>query len=98
MKIHSSDFAELDKIGYNFARSAGKNTYTLLGPGGSGDITGNARGKIKAPEVVARIVSSGTKYNNTLLGDADIDLRYDGAKNRLTFDPARSPVGGAGTA
>jgi translocation and assembly module TamB len=88
MRIHSSDFAELDKIGYNFAHSAGKKTYTLLGLGGSGDITGNVRGKIKAPEVVAKIVSSGTKYNNILLGDADIDLRYDGAKSQLTFEHA----------
>jgi translocation and assembly module TamB len=88
MKIHSTDFAELDKIGYNFAHSAGKKTYTLLGLGGSGDITGNVRGKIKAPEVVAKIVSSGTKYNNTLLGDADIDLRYDGEKSQLTFEHA----------
>jgi translocation and assembly module TamB len=88
MKIHSSDFAELDKIGYNFAHSAGKNTYTLLGLGGSGDITGNIRGKIKAPEVVARITGSGTKYNNILLGDSEIDLRYDGAKSQLTFEKA----------
>src|SRR4051794_1691960 len=95
MKIHSSDFAELDRIGYNFAHSAGKKTYTLLGLGGSGDITGNVRGKIKAPEVVARIVSSGTKYNNILLGDADIDLRYDGAKSQLTFEHATFRDGAA---
>jgi outer membrane protein assembly complex protein YaeT len=95
LKIHSSDFAELDRIGYNFAHSAGKNTYTLLGLGGSGDITGNVRGKIKAPEVVARIISSGTKYNNILLGDADIDLRYDGAKSQLTFEHATFRGGAA---
>jgi outer membrane protein assembly complex protein YaeT len=88
MKIHSSDFAELDRIGYNFAHSAGKNSDTLLGLGGSGDITGNVRGKIKAPEVVARITGSGTKYNNILLGDSEIDLRYDGAKSQLTFEKA----------
>jgi outer membrane protein assembly complex protein YaeT len=95
LKIHSSDFAELDRIGYNFAHSAGKNTYTLLGLGGSGDITGNVRGKIKAPEVVARIISSGTKYNNILLGDGDIDLRYDGAKSQLTFQHATFRDGAA---
>ncbi|MBV9068246.1 MAG: translocation/assembly module TamB domain-containing protein [Acidobacteria bacterium] len=88
LKIHSNDFAELDKIGYNFAHSAGKNTYTLLGLGGSGDITGNVRGKIKTPEVVARITGSGTKYNNILLGDSEIDLRYDGGKSQLTFEKA----------
>jgi outer membrane protein assembly complex protein YaeT len=95
LKIHSSDFAELDRIGYNFAHSAGKKAYTLLGLGGSGDITGNVRGKIKAPEVVARIVSSGTKYNNILLGDADIDLRYNGAKSQLTFEHATFRDGAA---
>ena len=88
LKIHSSDFAELDRIGYNFAHSAGKNTYTLLGLGGSGDITGNVRGRIKAPEVVARITGSATKYNNILLGDSEIDLRYDGGKSQLTFEKA----------
>jgi outer membrane protein assembly complex protein YaeT len=88
MKIHSSDFSELDRIGYNFAHSAGKKSYTLLGLGGSGDISGNVKGRIKSPEVVARIVSSGTKYNNILLGDAAIDLRYDGSKNLLTFENA----------
>jgi outer membrane protein assembly complex protein YaeT len=88
MRIHSTDFAELDRIGYNFAHSAGKKSYTLLGLGGSGEITGNVRGKIKAPEVVARIVSNATKYNNVLLGDADIDLHYDGAKSQLTFEHA----------
>jgi translocation and assembly module TamB len=86
MKIHSSDFGELDRIGYNFAHSAGKTSYTLLGLGGSGDITGNIKGRIKSPEVVARVVGSATKYNNILLGDSEIDLRYDGAKNQMTFE------------
>jgi outer membrane protein assembly complex protein YaeT len=95
LKIHSSDFAELDKIGYNFAHSAGKNTYTLLGLGGSGDITGNVRGKIKAPEVVARITGSATKYNNILLGDSEIDLRYAGGKSQLTFEKATFRDGAA---
>jgi outer membrane protein assembly complex protein YaeT len=88
MKIHSTDFSELDRVGYNFAHSAGKKTYTLLGLGGAGDITGSVKGKIKAPEVVAHIVSTGTKYNNVLLGDADIDLRYDGPRSTLRFDRA----------
>ncbi len=88
MKIHSSDFAELDRIGYNFAHSAGKKAYTLLGLGGAGDITGNVRGKIKEPEVVARITGAATKYNGILLGDSDIDLHYDGGRSVLTFDQA----------
>jgi outer membrane protein insertion porin family len=87
-KIHSTDFSELDRIGYNFAHSAGKTTYTLLGLGGAGDITGSVRGKLKTPEVVAHIASTGTKYNNVLVGNADIDLKYDGTKAVLAFDRA----------
>jgi outer membrane protein insertion porin family len=88
MRIHSADFSELDKIGYNFAHSAGKNTYTLLGLGGDGDIDGTVKGKLKTPDVVAHIVATGAKYNDILLGDADIDLRYDGGKSALIFDKA----------
>ncbi len=88
MKIHSSDLAELDRAGYNFAHSAGKEKYTLLGLGGPGDISGNVRGRIKSPEVVAQITGTGTKYNNVLLGDSELDLRYDGGKNMLTFEHA----------
>src|ERR1051325_3042599 len=88
LQIHSSDFSELDRAAYNFAQSAGKTTYTLLGLGGAGDITGTVVGRLKTPNVVAHIASTGTKYNNILLGDADIDLRYDGAKSVLTFQKA----------
>lgn len=88
LKIHSNDFAELDRIGYNFAHSAGKKTYTLLGLGGAGDVSGSVRGKLKTPQVVARIAGSAIKYNNVLLGDGDIDLRYDGDRSVLTFDRA----------
>ena len=88
VRIHSTDFSELDRIGYNFAHSAGKKTYTLLGLGGSGDVTGSVKGRIKAPEVVAHIVATATKYNNVLLGDSDITLHYDGAKSSLRFDRA----------
>ena len=95
MKVHSSDVSELDRIGYNVAHSAGKKTYTLLGLGGAGDITGTIRGKIKAPEVVARISGTGTKYNNILLGDSDIDLHYDGVRSLLTFDRATFRDGAA---
>ncbi|HMC23189.1 MAG TPA: translocation/assembly module TamB domain-containing protein, partial [Thermoanaerobaculia bacterium] len=88
MKIHSDDFSELDRIGYNFAHSAGKKTYELLGLGGVGDISGTVKGKIKAPEVVAHVAAVGTKYNNVLLGESDIDLHYDGARSALKFDRA----------
>jgi outer membrane protein insertion porin family len=88
LNIHSSDFAELDQIGYNFAHSAGKKTYELLGLGGAGDITGTIHGRLKEPSVVAHIAATGTKFNNDLLGNSDIQLRYDGAKSILTFDRA----------
>ena len=88
VKVHSRDFAELDRVGYNFAHSAGKTTYTLLGLGGAGEMTGTVRGKIKSPQVVAHIAGSGVKYNNVLLGDGDIDLRYDGDRSVMTFDRA----------
>ncbi|HEX9406426.1 MAG TPA: translocation/assembly module TamB domain-containing protein, partial [Thermoanaerobaculia bacterium] len=88
VKIHSDDWSELDRIGYNFAHSAGKKTYTLLGLGGAGDIGGSVKGPIKRPEVVAHIAGTGAKYNNVVLGDAEIDLRYDGARDTLKFDHA----------
>ncbi|MEA2164326.1 MAG: translocation and assembly module TamB [Thermoanaerobaculia bacterium] len=95
MKIHSSDFSEIDRIAYNFAHSAGKQSFTLMGFGGAGDITGSIHGSTKSPDVVARVVASGTKYNNILLGDSEIDLHYDGGKSVLTFDHATFRDGAA---
>jgi outer membrane protein assembly complex protein YaeT len=86
LNIESSDFSELDRAAYNFAHSAGKKTYTLLGLGGSGTITGSVQGKLKTPQVVAHIAASNTKYNNVVLGDSNIDLKYDGARGVLTFE------------
>ena len=88
MAIRSSDFAELDRIGYNFAHSADKKDYTLLGLGGSGTITGSVNGKLKTPQVVAKIDAAGAKYNNVVLGNASIDLRYDGNRSELKFERA----------
>ena len=88
LAIQSRDFAELDRAAYNFAHSAGKKDFELLGLGGAGEIRGTVRGAIKAPDVVAQINSTGTKYNEVLLGAADIALRYDGGKSTLTFDRA----------
>lgn len=95
VQIHSDDFAELDRIGYNFAHSADKADYTLLGLGGAGDITGSVRGPLKTPQVTAKIASTGTKYNNVLLGDGDLELRYDGVKSVLAFDRANFRDGNA---
>lgn len=88
LAIRSGDFAELDRIGYNFARSADKKDYTLLGFGGAGTITGTVQGLIESPMVVATVAGTQVRYNNVLLGDAAIDLRYDGKRSLLTFDRA----------
>ncbi len=88
VKIRSDDFAELDRIAYNFAHAADKRDYELLGLGGSGTVEGTVQGRMKAPNVVASINGSSTRYNNVLLGDSTIRLRYDGPKETLTFEDA----------
>jgi len=88
MAIRSTDFSELDRIAYNFAHSAGKKDFTLLGLGGAGTITGNVKGPVDKPMVVAHVAGSGVRYNNIVLGDADIDLRYDGNRGVMTFERA----------
>jgi len=88
MSIRSSDFSELDRLGYNFAHSAGKKDYTLLGFGGAGTIEGTVRGVLDKAQVGASITGSKVRYNNVLLGDAGIGLRYDGNESLLTFEHA----------
>jgi len=86
MNIRSTDFSELDRIGFNFAQSAGKTDYELLGLGGAGTISGSVTGPIDTPKVAAKIIGTATRYNEVVLGDSDIDLRYDGTTSTLTFD------------
>ena len=86
--IRSRDFAELDRVAYNFALSADKKDYELLGLGGSGTIEGTVKGPIEKPQVVATVLGSAIRYNEVLLGDADIALRYNGDTSTLTFDRA----------
>ncbi|HEX6095308.1 MAG TPA: translocation/assembly module TamB domain-containing protein [Thermoanaerobaculia bacterium] len=88
MNIRSQDFSELDRVAYNFALSADKTDYELLGLGGAGTIAGTVQGPIDKPLVAAHITSTGTRYNEVLLGNADIDLRYDGNRSLLTFERA----------
>lgn len=88
MTIRSGDFSELDRIAYNFAHSAGKEDFELLGLGGAGTITGTVKGPIETPQVVAQVSGTQVRYNEVLLGDANIDLRYDGNRSVLTFDRA----------
>ncbi|HJQ40730.1 MAG TPA: translocation/assembly module TamB domain-containing protein, partial [Thermoanaerobaculia bacterium] len=86
--IRSTDFSELDRLAYNFAHSAGKQDFTLLGLGGAGTINADVKGPIDKPQLVAHVSGSGVKYHDVLLGDADLDLRYDGTRGALTFDRA----------
>ncbi len=94
MTIRSSDFSELDRIGYNFAHAADKKDYELLGLGGSGTINGTLRGPIDKPQVAAKIAGAQTRYNEVLLGDSDITLRYDGDRSVLTFERGTFALGG----
>jgi len=86
--IRSGDFSELDRLAYNFAHSAGKKDFELLGLGGAGNITAEVKGPIDKPQLVAHATGSGVRYNNVLLGDAELDLHYDGVRSVLTFDRA----------
>jgi outer membrane protein insertion porin family len=95
LAIRSSDFAEIDRLGANIADSAGQEGYELLGLGGSGTITGTLRGPLNEPSIVARIAAQNGRYNNVLLGDGEIDLRYDGRASVLTFDRAQFRDGNA---
>jgi outer membrane protein insertion porin family len=88
MTIRSSDFSELDRVAYNFAHSAGKKDFTLLGLGGAGTIAGSVRGPIDKPQVAARIDGTAIRYNEVLLGDGNLEIRYDGNNSLLTFDRA----------
>jgi outer membrane protein assembly factor BamA/autotransporter translocation and assembly factor TamB len=88
MNIRSTDFAELDRIGYNFARAADKDDYELLGLGGAGTIRGSVQGPIETPLVIASIIGTGTRFNEVLLGNANIQLLYDGNNSTLVFKQA----------
>ena len=87
--IRSTDFSELDRVGYNFAHAAGKKDYELLGLGGAGTIDATVTGPIERPQLVATITGSGVRYNEVLLGDGDLALRYNGDTSTLTFERAQ---------
>ncbi|HEX7707137.1 MAG TPA: translocation/assembly module TamB domain-containing protein [Thermoanaerobaculia bacterium] len=87
--VRSTDFAELDRIGLNFAHAADNLEYGLLGLGGAGTITATLRGPLEQIQVAANISGSGTRYSDVLLGDAEIALTWDGARDQLAFEDAR---------
>jgi outer membrane protein insertion porin family len=84
--VRSTDFSELDRIAFNFAQSADKKDYELLGLGGAGTIDATVKGPIDKPQLVATVIGTGVRYNEVLLGDADLALRYNGDTATLTFD------------
>lgn len=88
LAVRSTDFSELDRAAYNFAHSAGKTDYELLGLGGAGTITGSVSGPIARPQVRAAIEATGTRYNDIVLGASNLDLAYDGNRSLLTFNRA----------
>jgi len=88
LNIRSDDFSELDRAGYNFAHAADKTDYELLGLGGEGTIIGTVQGPIDEPQVIATINGRGTRFNEVLLGNADIELLYDGNNSTLVFNRA----------
>jgi outer membrane protein insertion porin family len=88
MTIRSNDFSELDRVAYNFAHSAGKDDFDLLGLGGAGTITGTVQGPIDKPQVAASVTGTAIRYSEVVLGDGDLAIRYDGNKSLLTFDRA----------
>jgi hypothetical protein len=88
LTVDSRDFAELDRAGFNFALATGEKDYELLGFRGTGTIRGTVKGPLDKPMVVATVSGSSVAFNNVTLGDAEIDLRYDGPAAVLTFDRA----------
>ena len=46
------------------------------------------RGPIDTPQVEARIAGTAIRYNEVLLGDGDLEIRYDGNRSVLTFERA----------
>jgi autotransporter translocation and assembly factor TamB len=47
------------------------------------------KGPIDKPQLAAHATGSGVRYNDVLLGDADLDLRYDGVRSVLDVRPRR---------
>jgi hypothetical protein len=89
LDIDSEDIGELDRLAVNFARSLGNRDFDLLGLGGRGTIRGRVRGPLGEPVVSAVIDARDARYNDVLLGRADLDITWDGATERLRFNRAR---------
>lgn len=85
--VTTRDFREIDRIAFNFARALDKNDFELLGLGGAGTIRADVKGPIETVDVVAQIDATAFQWNDVLLGDADLALRYDGTEGRVTFEP-----------
>ncbi|HEY0789308.1 MAG TPA: hypothetical protein VGE86_11745, partial [Thermoanaerobaculia bacterium] len=87
VEIRSDDFRELDRVAYNFAQGLDETDFEMLGLGGSGTIVGTVRGPLQEPRVAAKVDATGLRFSEVLLGEADIDLRYDGPTSTVHFEP-----------
>ncbi|HUO85562.1 MAG TPA: translocation/assembly module TamB domain-containing protein, partial [Thermoanaerobaculia bacterium] len=87
-QVSTEDFEEIDRLAVNFARALESSDFELLGLGGSGSIEGTLRGPFAEPLVRVRIDGRGTEYNDVLLGDAAIEITYEGSRDRMHFEPA----------
>ncbi|MGH9457417.1 MAG: outer membrane protein assembly factor BamA [Thermoanaerobaculia bacterium] len=88
LDVTSADFAELDRIAFNFAQGLEIDDFELLGFGGSGRIVASVDGPLAEPRVAASISGENVAWSEVVLGAAEIALRYDGGADLLRFEPA----------
>jgi outer membrane protein insertion porin family len=93
--IDSSDFSELDRIAFNFARALDQSDFELLGLAGSGRIEGTLRGPFDRARVRASIAAQSLAFNDVELGAGDLELAWDGESSTLRFDRGRFSQAGA---
>ncbi len=84
-QVKSRNFAELDRIAFDFAQALGEKKFELLGLGGAGEIKAVVTGTLEKPVADATISADDFAYANAPLGHAEIDLRYDVPAETLTF-------------
>lgn len=93
-QIDSDDLSEIDRIAVNLSRAFDNPEFELLGLGGTGTIRGALRGPFGEPRVTASIRATGARFNDVLLGTADLEILYVGSADRLTFERARFELDG----
>ncbi|MFN2443852.1 MAG: translocation/assembly module TamB domain-containing protein, partial [Thermoanaerobaculia bacterium] len=96
--IDSSDFSELDRIAFNFARALEESDFELLGLAGSGRVEGTLRGPFDRARVQATVDAQSLTFNDVELGAADLELAWNGETSTLRFDRGRFRRGDASIA